>query len=231
MHFVYISYYFFSGWMATGVQQLSGVTQTCTTRVENRVIFVIHVYIYIWAVLNRCVEQVGHLIPFFYSKIWTYLLNRLIKLMIISRTIKFGSRKWRINVKNMCFLEQSNKGHQMFFGVLSIMPCTTAVNDFLGVLCATFGVSCSTMWTRNFFVSFLVLNFNVTTISCPMLRPLSCLTMFCDHIFSLVSRFNLQFSQFYMNIDTDEIQHWFCYFVHLFWNKNTIYERSNGRTF
>ena len=39
----------------------------------------------------------------------------------------------------------------MFFGVLSIMLCATAVNDFLGVLCATFGVSCSTkcstMWT------------------------------------------------------------------------------------
>ena len=47
----------------------------------------------------------------------------------------------------------------MLFGVLSIMPCATAVNDFLGVLCATFGVSCSTkcstMWTRNFFVSLL----------------------------------------------------------------------------
>ena len=26
----------------------------------------------------------------------------------------------------------------MFFGVLSIMSCATAVNDFLGVLCATF---------------------------------------------------------------------------------------------
>ena len=47
-------------------------------------------------------------------------------------------------MKNTCFLEQSNTGHQMFFGVLSIMPCATAVNDFLGVLCATFGVSCST---------------------------------------------------------------------------------------
>ena len=32
----------------------------------------------------------------------------------------------------------------MFFGVLSIMPCATAVDDFLVVLCATFGVSCST---------------------------------------------------------------------------------------
>ena len=44
-------------------------------------------------------------------------------------------------------------------GVLSIMPCATAVNDFLGVLCATFGVSCSTkcstMWTQNFFMSLL----------------------------------------------------------------------------
>ena len=47
----------------------------------------------------------------------------------------------------------------MFSGVLLIMPCATAVNDFLGVLCATFGVSCLTkcltMWTRNFFVSLL----------------------------------------------------------------------------
>ena len=62
-------------------------------------------------------------------------------------------------MKNTCFLERSNRGHQMFFGALSIMPCATAVNDFLGVLCATFGVSCSTkcstMWTRNFFVSLL----------------------------------------------------------------------------
>ena len=121
---------------------------------------------------------------------------------------------------------------EMFFGVLSIMPCATAVNDFLGVLCATFGVSCSTkcstMWTRIFFVSLLSsIDFNVTTISCPMLRPLSCLTMFCDHNFSLVCRF----TQNYLNMDTDEIQHWFCYFVQSLWNKNTIYERSNGRTF
>ena len=60
---------------------------------------------------------------------------------------------------------------------------------------------------------FLVLIFNVTTISCPMLRALSCLTMFCDHNFSLVCRFNLQFSQNCINIDTDEIQHRFCYFI------------------
>ena len=82
------------------------------------------------------------------------------------------------------------------------------------------------------FVSLLSsIDFNVTTISCPMLRPLSCLTMFCDHNFSLVCRFNLQFSQNYINIDTDEIQHRFCYFVQSLWNKNTIYERSNVRTF
>ena len=47
----------------------------------------------------------------------------------------------------------------MFFGVLSIMPCATAVNYFLGVLCATIGVSCSTKcmtrWTRNCLVSLL----------------------------------------------------------------------------
>ena len=56
------------------------------------------------------------------------------------------------------FLERSNRGHQMFFGVLSIMPCATAVNNFLGVLCATFGVSCSTKcstWTQIFFLSLL----------------------------------------------------------------------------
>ena len=99
-----------------------------------------------------------------------------------------------------CFLERSSRGHQMLFGVLSIMSCATAVNDFLGVLCATFGVSCSTkcstMWTRNFFVSLLCsIDFQCYTISCPMLRPLSCLTKFCDHNFSLVCRFNLQFSR------------------------------------
>ena len=132
--------------------------------------------------------------------------------MIISHTIKFENRKWRINVKNTCFLERSNRGHRMFFGVLSIMPIMSIMNDFLGVLCATFGVSCSTkcstMWTRNFLVSLLSsIDFNVTTISCPMLRPLSCLTIFCDHNFSLVRRFNLQFSQNYINIDTDEIKH------------------------
>ena len=53
----------------------------------------------------------------------------------------------------------------------------------------------------------------------------------CDHNFSLICSFNLQFSQNYMNIDTDEIQHWICYFVQSLWNKNTINERSNGRTF
>ena len=34
--------------------------------------------------------------------------------------------------ENTRFLERSNRGLQMFFGVLSIMPCATAVNDFLG---------------------------------------------------------------------------------------------------
>ena len=86
----------------------------------------------------------------------------------------------------------------MVFGVLSIMPCATAVNDFLGVLCATFDVSCSTkcstMWTRIFFMSLLSsIDFNVTTISCPMLRPLSCLTMFCDHKFSPFSLCSILF--------------------------------------
>ena len=62
-----------------------------------------------------------------------------------------------------------------------------------------------------------------------MLRPLSCLTMFCNHNFSLICRFNLKFSQNYMNIDTDEIQHWFCYFVQPMWNEKTIWavERSH----
>ena len=55
-------------------------------------------------------------------------------------------------MKNRCFLERANIGHQMFFGVLSIMPCATAVSDFLGVLCAT---KCSTMWTQKNFVSLL----------------------------------------------------------------------------
>ena len=62
-------------------------------------------------------------------------------------------------MKKYAFLERSNSGHQMFFGVLSIMLCATAVDDFFGVLCATICVSCSTkystMWTRNFFVSSL----------------------------------------------------------------------------
>ena len=135
---------------------------------------------------------------------------------------------WKIHVFRTVEQRTSN-----VFGVLSIMP-----NDFFGVLCATFGVSClpkcSTMWTRHFFVSLLPSiyfqcydHFVYRT----MLRPLSCLTMFCDHNFSLVCRFNLQFSQNYINIDTYEIQHWFCYFVQSLWNKNTIYERSNGRTF
>ena len=57
-------------------------------------------------------------------------------------------------------------------------------------------------------------------------RPHSCLTMFCDHNFSLVCRFNLQFSQNYINIDTDGIQHWFCYFVHC--EIKTLY--MSGRT-
>ena len=48
---------------------------------------------------------------------------------------------------------------------------------------------------------FLVLIFNVRTISCPMLQPLSFLTMFCNHNFSLICRFILQFSQSYINID------------------------------
>ena len=57
----------------------------------------------IWAVLIRGVEQVGNLVLFFSSKILTYLLNRSIKLLIISHRIKFGSRKRRIKVKNTRF--------------------------------------------------------------------------------------------------------------------------------
>ena len=64
-----------------------------------------------------------------------------------------------LKCKKYVFLERSNREHHMFFGVLSIMPCATAVNNFLGVLCAAIGVSssakCSIMWTRNFFVSLL----------------------------------------------------------------------------
>ena len=51
------------------------------------------------------------------------VLNRSIKSMINCNTIKFEGRKLRINVKKYVFLEQSHKGHQMFFGILSIMPC------------------------------------------------------------------------------------------------------------
>ena len=36
--------------------------------------------------------------------------------------------------KKYVFLKRLNRGHQMFFGVLSIMLCATGVNDFLGVL-------------------------------------------------------------------------------------------------
>ena len=135
----------------------------------------------------------GHLVPFFFNKILIYSLHRSIKLMIISQTFKFGSRKCRINVKNTCFYNCRTE----HFGVLSIIPCATAVNDILGALCSTL---CSIMWTRNFFVSLLSsIDYNVRTISCPMLRPLS--------VFSLVCRFNHQFSQHYINKDTDEIQH------------------------
>ena len=49
---------------------------------------------------------------------------------------------------------------------------------------------------------FLVLILNVTTIWCPMLQALSCLTMFCVHNFSMICKFNLQFSQNYINIYT-----------------------------
>ena len=131
--------------------------------------------------------------------------------MIISYTIKCGSRKWRINRKNTCFFRTVEQRTPNVFWCPLNNVSATAVNDFLGVLCATFGVSCSTkcstMWTRNFFVSLLSsIDFNVTTISCPMLRPLSCLTMLCDHNLSLVCRFNFKFSQNYINIGTDEIQ-------------------------
>ena len=128
--------------------------------------------------------------------------------MIISHTNKFGGRKWGINVKNTCLLERSSRG----FGVLSIMLCATAVNDFI-VFCVRPLVSHVRPNVRpcghEIFSCpyFLVLIFNVTTISCLMLRPLSCLTTFCVYNFSLVCRFNLQFSQNYINIDTDEIQH------------------------
>ena len=97
--------------------------------------------------------------PVFLKPNFNFLLNRSITLMIISHTITFGSRKWSIKAKKYVFLERSNRGHQIFFGVLSIMLCATAVNDFLGVLCKTIGVSCSTkcstMWTRNCFVTLL----------------------------------------------------------------------------
>ena len=137
--------------------------------------------------------------------------------MIISHTIQFGSRKWRINLKNTCFLECHVRPQWIIFLVSCVRPLVSHVRP-----CGHGIISCPYS---------LVLIFNVTIISCSMLRPLSCLTMFCDHNFSLLCGFHLQFSQNYINIDTDEIQHWFCYFVQSLWNKNTTYERSNGRTF
>ena len=74
-----------------------------------------------------------------------------------------------------------------------------------------------------FFVSLLSsIDFQCYDHLVSLLRPLSCLTRFCDHNFSLICRFKLQFSQNYINIDTDETQYWFCYFVQSLWNKNTI---------
>ena len=129
--------------------------------------------------------------------------------MIISRTIKSGNRKWRINVTKRVFRRVAQRTPHVF-GALSIMSCATAVNDFLGVLCATIGVSCSnkcsTMWTRIVSVSLLSsINFLCYDHWCPMLRPLSCVTIFfCDHNFSLICRFrpNFKFSQNYLIIDT-----------------------------
>ena len=62
-----------------------------------------------------CVEQVGHLNPVFFIKIVNYIpvLNRSSKSMIIGHTIKFGNRKWEINVKDV-FLKLSHRGHQMY---------------------------------------------------------------------------------------------------------------------
>ena len=50
--------------------------------------------------------------------LFIFLLIYSIKLMIISHTIKFGSREWRINVKNRCFLERSNRVN-VFVSLLS----------------------------------------------------------------------------------------------------------------
>ena len=132
--------------------------------------------------------------------------------MIISDTIKFGSRKWRVNVKNTCFLERSNRGHQTFFGVLLIMSCATAVNDFLGVLCANFGVSCSTkcstMWTRNFFVSLLSSNdFQCYDHFVSYVTTTSVSHNVCDHIFHWFVGLIFNFHKHYININTDEIQY------------------------
>ena len=55
----------------------------------------------IWAVLNRCVSETFGSV--FSIKSLTYLLTRSIKSMIISHTIKFESRKWRIHVKKRVF--------------------------------------------------------------------------------------------------------------------------------
>ena len=83
----------------------------------------------------------------------------------------------------------------MLFGVRSIKPCATAVKEFLGVMCWTIGVSCltkcSNMWTLIFLLSSI--DFQCYYHWCPMLQPLLCLAMFCDHNLSLICRFNLKF--------------------------------------
>ena len=78
------------------------------------------------------------------------------------------------------------------------------VTDFLGVLCATIGVSCltnvTTMWSQTFFVSLLSsIYIQYYDHWCLMLR----LTMFFDHNFALICRISLQFAQNYINIDID----------------------------
>ena len=165
--------------------------------------------------------------------------------MIISHTIQFRSRKWRINVKNTCFLERSNRGHQC---LLNNATCNRSEWFSWCPVCDFWCL----MWTRYFFVSLLSsLDFQCYDHFVSYVTTTFVSHNVCDHNFLLVCRFNLQFSQNYINIDTDEFQHWFWKYGkicdrstdHIYsvfisqwlykslWNKNTIYDQSNGRIF
>ena len=93
-------------------------------------------------------------------------------------------------------LERSHRGHQMFSVFSNIAMC-----DLMScVRPLVFHVQpiVTTMWTQIFSLSSLSsIDFQCYDHWC-MLRPLSCLTMFCDHNISLIFRFNLQYPQKYI---------------------------------